>query len=390
MHEQLDEGDALEFGWSAEERALRDRLEELTTSLLDPSWTRSIASVGSSAASEQSNAFCRALAEHDALVRSWPVEYGGQAAARWEQQILAEVMWARGEPRGPQYMNVNWIGPAIMRFGTEAQKQLHLPRMAAGDVVWCQGFSEPDAGSDLAALRTTAIRDGEEYVINGEKIWTSYASDAQFCFLLARTDPTQERNRGISVFLVPMDTPGLDVHHIPAVIGDHAFHDLVFTDVRVHTDTRLGPEHEGWEVVTTALANERVGLPRYVRAGQVLDALAAWAIDQGLLPDSWVEARLGEVRAIVEAARLLAYRAVDDQHRGLAPTGHANVARVAIVDAERAVAEISLELMGTAGLLDGELANAQVRNGLAAGIASGTYEVQLNTISNLLMKLPKA
>jgi alkylation response protein AidB-like acyl-CoA dehydrogenase len=322
-------------------------------------------------------------------VCSWPPEYGGEGATRWEQLILAEVMWLHGEPRGPQYMNVNWIGPAIMQFGTEAQKRELLLPMARGEVIWCQGFSEPDAGSDLAALRTRADRDGDDYVVNGQKIWTSYASDARYCFLLVRTDPAAERRRGISVLVVPMDTPGVAVRPIGSLVGGHAFHQVDFVDARVPVSLRLGDEHEGWSIVRSALANERVGLPRYIRASLVLDGVAAWARARDLVRETWVLTRLGEARAACEAARVLVYRAADDQAKGRGASAYAYVARAAVVDAERAVADASIDIMGAHGLELGSFADGQMRNSMGGGIASGTYEVQLNLIASELLGLPR-
>ncbi len=136
---------------------------------------------------ETAQAFCRLLAERNLLCLSWPEEFGGGAASVWEQTVVREEMWAHHEPRGAQYMGVNWVGPIIMRHGTEDQQRKHLPPIARGEVIWCQGFSEPEAGSDLASLRTTARRDGDGWRVSGQKIWTSYATMAQWCFLLART-----------------------------------------------------------------------------------------------------------------------------------------------------------------------------------------------------------
>ena len=133
---------------------------------------------------------CQKLAARGWLTLSWPAEHGGADGSVWQQAVVREEMWAAGEPRGPQYMNLNYIGPLIMRFGTPEQQARHLPRMAAGDVLWCQGFSEPEAGSDLASLKTRAVRDGDHYVVNGQKIWNSYAdAPADHCLLLARTNP---------------------------------------------------------------------------------------------------------------------------------------------------------------------------------------------------------
>jgi alkylation response protein AidB-like acyl-CoA dehydrogenase len=286
-------------------------------------------------------------------------------------------------------MNVNWIGPALIQFGSPEQRERFLAPMAAGSVVWCQGFSEPDSGSDLASIRTRAERDGTSYVVNGRKIWTSYADTAQYCFLLVRTGTESARHRGLSVLLVPMETPGIEVRKIPAIVGDHAFHEVTFTDVVVPESARLGEENGGWAVVIRALANERVGLPRYIRGEQVLDLVAQWAEEAGILDQERVLALLGEALASCEAARMLVYRVVDERAKGRPPSGLANVARVAAVEAERIVADAVVEIMGEEGLVSGRLADVQQRNSLAVGLAGGTFEVQLNLISQLVLDLPR-
>jgi alkylation response protein AidB-like acyl-CoA dehydrogenase len=298
-------------------------------------------------------------------------------------------MWSIGEPRGPQYMNVNWIGPSIMMFGTDEQRRLHLPRIARGDVIWCQGFSEPDAGSDLAALRTRAERDAGEYVVNGQKTWTSYASIADFCYLLVRTGEEETGPRGISVLLVPTDLPGFEVRDVASVVGDHAFHDVFLTDLRVPVDHRLGPENEGWQVVRQALAFERVGAPRWARAQHVLEHVAEWARRHELLDAPWVTERMGEARAATEAARLLFYRVVDEREHDAPQTPSANLARVAMVEAERLVGRLAADVLGSDGLLTGTLADSALRKSMAAGVAAGTYEIQLNMIARLVLGLPK-
>jgi alkylation response protein AidB-like acyl-CoA dehydrogenase len=380
----------MEFAWSEEDERFRAELEGFVETHLPDDWDRPPGSLGSSLWSPATAAFARALAEHGLLVPSWPEEYGGNAASSWQQQIVAEVMWANGEPRGPQYMNVNWIGPALIQFGSDEQRERFLAPMAAGAVVWCQGFSEPDSGSDLASIRTRAERDGTSYVINGRKIWTSYADTAQYCFLLVRTGTEAERHRGLTVLLVPMDVPGIEVRKIPAIVGDHAFHEVTFSDVVVPESARLGEENGGWAVVLRALANERVGLPRYIRGEQVLDLLAQWAEKVGILEQERVLALLGEALTACEAARLLVYRVVDERAKGRPPSGLANVARVAAVEAERIVADVVVELMGETGLTSGELADVQQRNSLAVGLAGGTFEVQLNLISQMVLDLPRS
>ena len=164
---------------------------------------------------EVAQAFCRLLAERGLLCMSWPEEFGGRGSSAWEQTVVREEMWAHHEPRGAQYMGVNWVGPTLMRHGTPEQQRKHLPPIARGEVIWCQGFSEPEAGSDLASLRTSATRDGDGWRINGQKIWTSYATMAQWCFLLARTIArASKKQQGLTIFLVPMSDPAITVRPI--------------------------------------------------------------------------------------------------------------------------------------------------------------------------------
>jgi len=379
----------MEFDWSAEDAAFRAELAGFLAAALPPDWD-AIAQEGPGSAeqAEFSRGFCRSLAERGWLTPHWPVAAGGRGASAWQHAILGEELWSRGEPRGPQYMNVNWIGPTILRFGTEAQRAEHLPRIAQGDVFWCQGFSEPDAGSDLASLRTRARRDGDGYVVDGSKIWTSYANHADFCFLLVRSDPASARQRGLSVLLAPMELAGITVREIPSVVGERYFHEVVFDGVRVPETARLGPEHEGWDVVSYALQYERVGAPRYARAARTLDRLAERLLAQGAL-DAERAARLGEARALCEAARMLSYRVVDQRAHGEPPSADTNVARVAGTLAEQTVADLILELAGGAGLAAGSDAAAHFRMAMTAGVAVGATEVQLNLVASRFLGLPR-
>jgi alkylation response protein AidB-like acyl-CoA dehydrogenase len=386
----LREGSALEFEWTPEDRAYRDELRRFLAETLPSDWDEiAKGGPGSDEQAAFSKKFCGAMAERGWLTQHWPREYGGKDATPWRHAIVGEEMWMRGEPRGAQYMNVNWIGPTLMKYGTPEQKALHLPRISRGDVLWCQGFSEPEAGSDLAALRTLAIRDGDDYVVDGSKIWTSYVDNAEFCFLVVRTDPESKRNRGISVLLCALDLPGIEIREIPAVVGDRYFHEVFFTKVRVPVACRLGPEHQGWDVVTYALAYERVGAARYARAGLTLDALAAEAQRRGLLPDPGLEERLGEARATVEAARLLTYKVIDLRAKGSAPTADTNLARVAGTWAERAVSELALEIYGADAFEYGNFGESYYRMAMTAGVAVGTTEVNLNLVAQRHLDLPR-
>jgi alkylation response protein AidB-like acyl-CoA dehydrogenase len=380
----------MEFEWSEEDRRHRDELRTFLDETLPEDWTeRSRDGPGSEAQSVFSYEFCRKLAERGWLTQHWPREFGGNDATPWRHAVVGEEMWRRGEPRGPQYMNVNWVGPTIMRFGSDEQKAFHLPRISGGEVLWCQGFSEPEAGSDLAALRTLAIRDGDDYVVNGSKIWTSYCNHAQFCFLLVRTDPESKRNRGVSVLLTPMDLPGIEVREIPSVVGERYFHEVFFSDVRVPATCLLGAEHAGWDVVTYSLAYERVGAARYARAALVLDELADRARERGLLEDPTVLEKLGAARAACEASRLLTYRVIDLRAKGQPPSADTNVARVAGTWCERAVADLALAIFGTEALATGHFAESHFRMAMTAGVAVGTTEINLNLVASRFLGLPR-
>jgi alkylation response protein AidB-like acyl-CoA dehydrogenase len=380
----------VEFEWSEGDARFREELQSFLEAELPPDWEElSRHGPGSDVQAAFSRSFCARLAERGWLTQSWPREYGGSDATPWRHALLSEEMWRRGEPRGSQYMNVNWIGPAIMKFGTEEQKRLHLGRISRGDVLWCQGFSEPEAGSDLAALRTQARREGEDYVVDGSKIWTSYVNGAEFCFLLVRSDPASKRHKGLTGLLAPMDAPGVTVREIPSVVGERYFHELFFSGARIPAACRLGPEGEGWDVVSYALAYERVGAMRYARAGLVLDAIAEHARERGLAGDPAVQEKLGAARATVEAARLLSYRVIDLRARGSAPTADTNVARVAGTLCENAVSDLALEIFGPTALEYGHPADAYFRLAMTAGVAVGTTEINLNLIASRMLGLPR-
>jgi alkylation response protein AidB-like acyl-CoA dehydrogenase len=332
--------------------------------------------------------FCPKLAREGFLVPHWPTEYGGSAAEAWEHYIVGEELWAVGEPRGGQYMNVNWIGPTIMRYGTEVQKRELLPQMAAGKVLWCQGFSEPSAGSDLASLRTRAERRGDKFLISGSKIWTSYASHAQHCFLLARTN--DEGKKGISIFLIPMQLAGITVRFIPSLLGDGDIHEVFFDNVEVSADSMLGPPGQGWQIITFALANERVGIARYELSRRALNRMVAKLQSSGAFHDATVRAAAGKALAACEAARLLVYRIVDQRAQGWPMTSDSSLARWAVVVADNAVANFALEYLPDGFSDEADLATLlHHERAIAAGLASGAAEVQLNIVAHHHLNLPR-
>jgi alkylation response protein AidB-like acyl-CoA dehydrogenase len=328
-------------------------------------------------------AFCGVLGAHGELCSSWPEEYGGRDASPWEQTAMREEMWAFHEPRGAQYMGVNWVGPILMRHGTDAQKQRHLPAIAAGREIWCQGFSEPGAGSDLASLQTSARRDGDRYLINGQKIWTSYATLAQWCFLLVRTSRSQRKQHGLTIFLVRMDDPAIEVRPIASMLGPHHLNEVFLDDLRATDGDVLGEVDQGWGIVQEVLSFERVGIARYAR----IERLLLWA-PRALGHDQWqalpeaLHARWARMLVRTRRTRLLAYRVVDLQDKGRIRPGDAAAYRIAVTQLDQDGADLLLDIasMATAGSDEGRRFRRAVedyhRYSRASTVASGSVEVQ--------------
>ncbi|HSW11999.1 MAG TPA: acyl-CoA dehydrogenase family protein [Solimonas sp.] len=375
----------MDFQWDAEQQAFRTTVREFLAAQLPPDWESLAHGPGSPSQTAFSKKFCGELARAGLLVPHWPKRWGGREADPWTSFILAEEMWAAGEPRGGQYMNVNWIGPTLMRFGSEEQQERYIPPMARGETIWCQGFSEPEAGSDLASLRTRAEPDGDHYVINGQKIWTSYAGDADTCFLLARTSPGKT---GMSIFLLPMSTPGITVRQIPSIIGEGDIHEVFFDDVRVPASAMLGAEGQAWDISRTSLSLERVGIPRFALASRMLRRAVSTLRKAGRYSGGAIE-QSARAKAACEAARLYSYQIVDQRRHGT-PTGpEASAARYATVMAERLVGEFVVEHLPEAMAGGDPLLLAHHQRAIVAGIASGAAEIQLNLIATELLRLPR-
>ena len=378
----------MNFDWTTEHQAFREKLRAFLKAELPENW-ESIAhhGPGSAEITAFSRQFCGRLAEAGMLFPHWPVAMGGKGLDAWYQTILAEEMWAAGEPRGAQYMNVNWIGPTIMRYGSEAQKKALLPPIVAGNAIWCQGFSEPNSGSDLASLRTRAVLDAGEYVINGQKIWTSYAGLADNCFLLART--SDDRKRGITILIVPMDTPGITVRQIPSIIGEGDIHEVFFDDVIVPESARFGDEGQAWEIISYSLRNEWLGIPRYHLARAALDRAVALLKARGDWQGEAVKIEAAKAAALTETARNACYAIVDKRVKELPIGPEASTARYNVVMAERAVSEFVVEYLPQA-LIDAEpYLKMHHQRGIVAGIASGAAEIQLNIIATEVLELPR-
>ncbi|ANI41846.1 acyl-CoA dehydrogenase family protein [Mycolicibacterium vaccae] len=340
-------------------------------------------------------AFCRILAERNLLCLAWPPEFGGGGASVWEQTVVREEMWAHHEPRGAQYMGVNWVGPIIMRHGTEEQQRRHLPPIAAGEVIWCQGFSEPEAGSDLASLRTHArpAEDGSGgWLVSGQKIWTSYATMAQWCFLLARTSRGDKKQQGLTIFLVPMDDPAITVRPIDCMMGPHHLNEVFFDDLRVTEADVLGSVDQGWSIVQDVMAFERVGIARYARCERLLAAAPTVLGERwDMLPD---ELRGRWIRMLTHCrrARLMAYRVVAQQSSGRVTPGDAAAYRIAVTTLDQDSAEVLMDIAAEversqprAAWFLGEVED-HWRYSQASTVSSGSIEMQRILLSRSMLK----
>jgi alkylation response protein AidB-like acyl-CoA dehydrogenase len=375
----------MEFSWDVEQQAFRSTVRAFLATHLPSDWESLAHGPGSESQSAFSKTFCAELSKAGLLVPHWPKRWGGRDADPWTAFILAEEMWAAGEPRGGQYMNVNWIGPTLMRHGTEEQQERYIPPMARGETIWCQGFSEPEAGSDLASLRTRAEKQGDTYLINGQKIWTSYAGDADTCFLLARTSPGKG---GISIFLVPMSSPGIIVREIPSLIGEGDIHEVFFDNLEVPSTALLGMEGQAWDIARTALSLERVGIPRFALATRMLHRAVDTLKKAGRFSPGAIN-QAARARAACEASRFYSYSIVDQRRHGVTAGPEASAARFATVIAERLVSEFVVENVPEAMSGGDAMLLVHHQRGIVAGIASGAAEIQLNLIATELLKLPR-
>ncbi|MGE0386387.1 MAG: acyl-CoA dehydrogenase family protein [Gammaproteobacteria bacterium] len=379
----------MNFQWTTEHEAYRGRIRDLLRRHLPPDWgAQSRYDNGSDFTVAFSRRFCPILAAEGLLIPHWPREYGGGGLDAWHHWILNEEMWAEGEPRAYQYMSINWVGPAFIRFGTPAQKDLHLKGITSGTISYCQGFSEPNAGSDLAALRTRAEHRGGAWIIEGSKIWTSAASFADYCILLARTGGSGRG--GISVFVVPMNLPGITVRVIPSLQGARAMHEVFFDAVELPADGILGEPNKGWEVVTQILAHERIGAPRYALTWRGLDRAMELLAADGRIADPEIRARAARCEAALNAAKWLALQVIGGRVQGRPADAETNVARYAAVCADRTVCEFIGDFLSEHLFPEREpLLAAAYKRTASIGIAAGAAEVQLNLIARNLLHMPR-
>jgi alkylation response protein AidB-like acyl-CoA dehydrogenase len=343
-----------------------------------------------------SRAFSAKLGRRGWLGLTWPREYGGQARSVLERLILTEELLRAGAPVAAHWLGDRQVGPAILRFGTAEQRREILPRITSGAIVFCVGLSEPNAGSDAAAVSTQAVEDGDGFVIRGQKIWTSFAHQADYCYLVARTDASGPKHKGISEFIVPMAAPGITVRPLLDMTGEHHFNEVFFEDVRVPRTALIGQKDRGWYQIAVQLDHERGGIERVLSNWPLLeDALTALR-GHAVLRDPVMRDRLAGLRVDLEVARLMVYRIAWLADHGRVPNVEAAVAKSFGTELEQRIAETvaglfqmcALGLAGTArAALGGRVARALLY-APAYTIQGGTSNILRSIIAHRGLGLP--
>ncbi|WAJ44093.1 acyl-CoA dehydrogenase family protein [Mycobacterium sp. Aquia_216] len=323
---------------------------------------------------------------------SWPKEYGGRGATVLEQLVYTEETTRARAPMPLNVIGMNNIAPAIMQYGTEDQKKTLLRRMMRADDIWCQGMSEPEAGSDLAALRTRAVRDGEDFVVNGQKIWTSLGHRAHWCQLYVRTDPDAPKHKGISCLIVDMTLPGIEVRPLVTLNGDTDFAEVFFHDVRVPADALLGPLNGGWQVATTTLSHERAGAARLyaemqLRLEELVDDIATHS---DAADDPVTLRRLGEIAVRIKYLEVLCQRSISATLHGgseSAAFGSASLAKTVWGEIGQDLAALAFDVLGTRGT-EAPWANYRLTS-RSLTIAGGTTQINKNITAQRVLGLPR-
>ncbi len=337
-------------------------------------------------------AFQRELADGGWAAVHWPVEYGGRGATMTESAIFFEELGRSGAPLPANVLGLLLAGPTIMTWGTPAQKERHLSPILTAEEIWCQGFSEPDAGSDLAAVKTRAVRDGDEWVVTGQKVWTSGAQYSKWCMLVARTDVEAAKHKGLTYFLMDMEQPGVQVRPLRQITGEPEFNELFIDGARIPAENVLGGEGNGWKVALTTLMNERAGLAFFlqVRMRQLLDELFVEAQERGLLEDPVIADRLGELHLKAEVLRLTAYRGLTAIEKYGQPGPEGSLTKWMWSETNQQLTQFAADLVGPAALTAGEPWSYELLRARGNSIEGGTTEVLKNIVAERVLGLPKA
>jgi hypothetical protein len=352
-----------------------------------------------------------AIAEWQKQVRAkgwvgfaWPREVGGGGGTIAQQVILKEEMAKAHAPAlGSCFMGLAWVGPSIIEYGTEEQKQKFIPDILDGKYQWCTGYSEPGSGSDLAALKTRALRDGDDYVVNGQKIWTSIAHLARWMILLARTDPDAPKHKGITYFLMDMKSPGVETRPLTNLAGGREFSEVFLENVRIPKSSIIGEENRGWYSAVTTLDFERSAIGSAVGMRQSVEDLVRYAKEHSadststLAQNPMLRYELADRLTEAEVGRMLSYRIVSLQAKGLIPNYEASIVKLYNMELNQRIARTGMHVLGMYGQLDrgskwaplrGRLKYMYLRS-LGSTIEGGTSEIQRNIVATRGLNLPR-
>ena len=396
----------MEFGFTEKENALRKELREFIAKELPPGWVGEGGvneEYGTDSGWEAAKKMAKKLAARKWLTIAWPKEYGGLGASHMEHVIYREEMAYHSVPGVDMGVGgVNWIGPTLMMFGTEEQKKKHLPKIAAGETFWCTAYSEPEVGSDMASMKCRAVRKGNEYVINGQKVWISSGHRADWCWMGVRTDPEAPKHRGITLLLVNMKTPGITVKPLLNMANSYANSEVFFDDAHVPVENRIGEENQGWRYIMTALDFERTaGIDLTARAHRMADELVKYCKQakrngKPLSEDPVIRNRLADLLVECEVGRLMCYRIAWMEDRSQVPNYEASTAKTLGAELGQKISNFGLDIMGLYGQLEhgpgvpikGMLHEAYLYT-RGDTIAGGTSEINRNVIAMRGLGLPR-
>jgi alkylation response protein AidB-like acyl-CoA dehydrogenase len=389
----------MEIGYTEEQEGLRTRLRDYYSALLTPEVEAQLAT--SHGIGPHMRRVVKQMAEDGWLGIGWPTEYGGQGRSAIEQYIFFDESMRAGAP--VPMLTINTVGPTIMQYGTPEQKEFFLPKILAGEIHFCIGYTEPESGTDLASLQTRAERDGDEYVINGQKIYTSLAGDADYIWLATRTDPNVAKHKGISMFIVPMDTPGINV--VPMhLLGDHNINYTFYEDVRVPAANLVGGENAGWSLITNQLNHERVTLCSSGIIERALADVRAWAQSTKLadgrrvIDQEWVQVHLARIDARLEFLKLINWKVAWTATEGHLDVADASTTKVFGTEFYMEAFKLMLEVVGQAGYLAGGTPEAVLagrlemyaRSLVILTFGGGTNEIQRDLIAFFGLGLPRS
>ncbi len=338
------------------------------------------------------------LAGRGWIAPAWPKQYGGAGLSVMQQFIFNEEMAEARAPR-PGGIAIGMAGPTIITIGTDEQQEEHLPPILSGDAIWCQGYSEPGSGSDLASLQTRAVKDGDDFVVNGQKIWTSGAHKSDWMILLARTDPDAPKHRGITYFVLDMHSPGVSTRPLVNMAGTHEFNEVFFEDVRIPQRNVLGEVNRGWYGAVTTLDFERSSIGSAVGMQQSVEDIIRYAKDNrgGVSTVDKRETQLALTDRYIETqtARMISYRIVSMQNQGLIPNHEASMAKLFAMELNQRIQSTAVKVLGLHGQLQGKDAPRRGRHAyafirsIANTIEGGTSEIQRNIIATRGLGLPR-